>query len=190
MNMKKIGLCCSALALVLLTSACKPEPSGTTLIMGDSIAVGVSADVSSRLLMRNNAPLVLNNSIAGITASQDNLVQYWVGRVAASNADVIIVSLGGNDTGRIEGDLYDTLYPALYEIMESMQGAEVYWMIHQEGTLPQLEDFRYTVKSAANNFDYVTVLDMPLGVLGADGVHLTKQGVTEVSTFLVNHATQ
>ena len=188
--MKPLKVFCAALAIVSMTSACKPEPSGTTLIMGDSIAVGVSADVSSRLLMRDNAPLVLNNSIAGITASQNNLIQYWVGRVKASKADVIIVSLGGNDIGHIEGDLYDTLYPALYEIMESMQGAKVYWMIHQEGKLPRLDEFRYTVNSAARNFDYVTILDMPLGVLGPDGVHMTKKGVTETSTFLVKHATR
>lgn len=176
------------LLVILLASGCRPEPSGTTLIMGDSIAVGVSADVAMRLLVRNNAPLVINNSIAGITASQDNLVQYWVGRVAASKADVIIVSLGGNDIGQIQGDLYDTLFPALYEIMESMRGAEVYWLVHQEGKLPKLAEFRFVVYSVAANFEHVTVLDMPLGVLGPDGVHLSRQGVTDVSTFLVEHA--
>ena len=176
----------AASLLALLLGGCyAPAPTGTLLILGDSITVSLSAHLASTIVARDSAPLVINNTIGGMTASQDDSVQYWVGRIQAANAGEAIVSLGGNDAGRLKEEVYATLYPALVEIMQAFDGADVYWLIHQEGSIPALAEFRRAVMDAAAGFDNVRVMHMPLGVLGDDGVHLTPDSVEGVSNFIL-----
>lgn len=180
------------LGLTLLLSGCwTPSAPSTVMVMGDSIAVSFSARLASILMGRNTAPLVLNNSLAGMVAAENGADVYWVGRIAEArkhvgNLDTLVVSLGGNDVGRLTRyEISKVLGPALNDIMYASRGLKVYWVVHADGKLPNLDEFRRVLYRAASYYSHVTVLDLPTGVLEADGIHLTQAGVTLTTNMLL-----
>ena len=180
------------LALPLLLSGCwTPAAPNTVMVMGDSIAVSFSSVFASVLMARDKAPLVLNNSLAGMVAGADGANVYWAGRIAearkhVNNLDTLVVSLGANDVSRLtRHEISTVLAPALNDIMYASIGLKVYWVVHADGKLRNLDEFRRVLYQAATYYSHVTVLDLPTGVLGADDIHLTQAGVTLTTEMLL-----
>lgn len=180
------------LALPLLLSGCwTPAAPNAVMVMGDSIAVSFSARLASILMARDDAPLVLNNSLGGMVAEADGADVYWVGRIAEArkhvdNLDTLVVSLGVNDISLLtRHEISTVLGPALNDIMYASIGLKVYWVVHADGKPPNLDEFRRVLCQAASYYSHVTVLDLPTGVLGADDIHLTQAGVALTTEMLL-----
>ena len=179
------------IASMLLLSGCwTPAAPYTVMVVGDSIAVSFASRLAMMLTASDDAPLVLNNTVVGITASQEAADLYWVARIEEArshvdNLDTLVVSLGGNDTSYLSREELSTvLQPALDAIMFSTSDMEVYWVIHAGGNIPNLDEYRRVVYETAAQYG-VTVVDIPLGVLQQDEVHLTSRGVTMVVKLLL-----
>jgi lysophospholipase L1-like esterase len=117
------------------------------LILGDSIAVGVS----------KNRPECDVIAKSGITSP--NFVKAHITKNLS--ADTVLVSLGSNDAG------VNTLQ-ALTKLRKTIRAKSVYWILPAQFT-----DARYTVeKIALKNGD--TIVRIP--DVSADGIHPTSRG--------------
>ncbi len=130
----------TALLLTLSLAGCyKADIPCSVVLMGDSVMQETSGVLGFHLLRRDSAPMLINNSIGGMTTVAASADVYWAERLTNIQAEVdvsyIFVSLGINDINfyrqRPNGvnELWQYMPPAIDGIMNAAGGAEVYWLV-------------------------------------------------------------
>lgn len=129
------------------------------LILGDSIAVGVS----------NVRPECVSIAKGGWNSWQYN--KDYSAKAQNTPAKTIIISLGANDHKGVK------TYNELYKLREKLQGQRVFWILPNEQLKPkQVED----VKLIAISFGD-TVIERPKTNMSADNIHPTYKGYKELA---------
>ena len=202
MNIRKTFL---AAGMIASLSGCywQPEVSSTVLIMGDSIMEETSSVFVSTLSRRDNAPMVINNSMGGMTTVHDGSSEYWSGRVTAirgqTQVDTVFVSLGANDMAAYSGEdktldvvsIMEEFPTGLDLIMSSMDGVEVYWLvphIYMSGREEALTYVRQALADAEMRWDNLNLLyidEMP-EYIDEDNIHLNKDGESGVALMFID----
>jgi hypothetical protein len=170
---------------LVLTGCWKPEPTFTMLVMGDSIMQQQVGILTGQILMRDNAPIVINNAVGGITTDGP----YWSGRINAARAmapdlSIIFVSLGTNDGSLYSDDeaaLYAEFPAAVDAIMVAATGVEVYWQLpNAQSSMNHREAVRTILFEAAAAHDNLYLIEPEVGTgwFIADDIHLSGKGVS------------
>lgn len=182
----------AAIVLVVSLSGCYQTETGEAVfIIGDSLGMQFQSVLSTRIQLRDNAPLVMTNSIGGMAAAYNNSNEYWTGRIREvqkiTNLNVLIVSLGTNDgtlyaaTGT-GSDLYAQFPNAIDSIVESAQGVPVYWVIPSNKSgmrhKRKIRNMLYEAKAIHPNLTLVEVVE---NGLAEDNVHLSQVGETAIN---------
>ena len=129
------------------------------LILGDSIAVGVSQ---------------VKPECVAIAKGGWNSWQYnkdFGAKAQSKEAKTIIISLGANDHKGVK------TYNELYKLREKLQGQRVFWILPNERLKPKQVD---EVMMIAITFGD-TVIPRPINNMSADGVHPTGKGYKELA---------
>ena len=122
------------------------------LILGDSIAVGVSQ-------IRTECVAYAKSGIN----TKDYISKYGDKNLSGNT---VIISLGSNDLRKSNS------YPHLLELRSRVKATRVYWILPNEKLKPkQVED----IKSIAG-FHKDIVIDRPTGNMSPDQVHPTYKG--------------
>ena len=129
------------------------------LILGDSIAVGVSQ-------VRPECAVIAKSGWNSANYNKD-----FGAKAQSKEAKTIIISLGANDYTGIK------TYNELYKLREKLQGQRVVWILPNEKLKPKQVD---DVKLIAVSFGD-TVIERPKNNMSADGVHPTYTGYKELA---------
>jgi len=181
-----------AMVLTLVLSGClKPETDSAILVMGDSISQQIVANLSGHILFRDNAPMVFNNSIGGLPLAAQNSGQYWAGRItqakSISNLEAITVALLGNDGSfyTAEDDHEAEVADAFRQVMYAAGDTPVYWVIPSVEVVMNLhEELRGYAYEAASLYENLHIIEVPLGSLAEDELHLSPVGIMRVSHLI------
>jgi hypothetical protein len=195
-SMKIFKSISAAAILVICLSGCyKTETDEAIVIIGDSLGMQFQSILSTRIQMRDNAPLVITNSMGGMAAAYESAHLYWAGRVREvqkiTNISTLIVSLGSND-GTLYGlagtevDLIDQFPGAINSIVESAQGATVFWVIpSDESSMYYNDGIREMLQTASDVYPNLTLVEIGGGGLAEDNIHLSPEGQESVNDQLM-----
>jgi|TARA_R110000796_G_scaffold205364_1_gene321375 lysophospholipase L1-like esterase len=190
LKMKMFKILTAATMATVLTGCLIPEPPYTVMVMGDSIMHKQVAEFGTDMQLRDYAPLLFNNAIAGSSLAHNDQQDYWAGRIEASrnrayDLDVIFISLGTNDGTYYNGNAGQLLidFPlAIDVIMAKSVGVEVYWQPPSiESEAANVNRIRTMLFAAADLYDNLTIVDVPLGLMSPDGLHLSEAGASVMS---------
>jgi len=124
------------------------------MILGDSIAVGVSAV----------RPECVSHSRSGWNSSRWN--QDYLSAASSKSYKTIVISLGANDHAGVRTEA------ELRKMRESIKGSKVFWISPGQQRKPVAQA---AIEKIAKEYGD-TVLDRPQQQMSADGVHPTRQG--------------
>jgi len=165
--------------LVMLGGCYDPVADSTVLLMGDSIAQEMTDELSFELHTRDNAPILIVNGVAGMTASFDYSGEYWAGRISQANADTIFISLGTNDAGAADGRGLDLsgFESAATLILDAAGGAEVFWLLPSSSSgRPLMLEVRGMIEEAVALYPNAAVVEVGEDRHEQDNVHLSAKG--------------
>jgi len=196
----------TTLLLTLTLASCyKADIPCSVVLIGDSIMQETSGVLGFYLLRRDNAPMLINNSMGGMTTVAKGADVYWAERLANIQAETsvshIFVSLGTNDASfykqRPDGvnELWQYMPSALDSIMESVSpDVEVHWLVphiflHQ-GRLagPEVDVVRQMLAEAADRWDNLNLIyidDQPTWI-DPDLIHLSTLGEKGVALEMIS----
>ena len=182
-----------------LTGCYKADIPCTVALLGDSVMQETSGALGFHLLRKDSAPMLINNSIGGMTTVAAGADVYWAERLANIQAEVdvayVFVSLGINDINfyrqRPNGinELWMYMPPAIDKIVKAAQGAEVYWLVphitlhESKAAGPEVDVVRQQLAEAAVRWDNLRLIyidDKPEWI-DSDMIHLNALGETQVA---------
>ena len=194
----------TAVALVLSTlgthSGAEAAPSGTLLVVGDSLTVGASVlgkfSGSNRTVRASWKKVVIDAQV-GRTARQGAAIVTT--KVRSTRASAVMVALGTNDLmGRRTAVEARTLIDS---IMSATRGRPVLWVNIEFGTLPARERpararmFNTELRRASARWPNLRIADWNRSFtpnsrsrFNADGVHLTTSGYVTRAMFYAREA--
>lgn len=188
--MKKIAAV--VIMALALTGCFKPETDEAVIIMGDSLSMQFVTFLSAKIMLSNNAPLIINNTIGGMPTAWNGGGAYWAGRInvvrGITNVKSIAIALGTNDGTLYTaygGDLYGEFPAAVDAIMQASTGIDVYWVVPSiESRMSFRDDIRGMLYDAASVYDNLHILEIAEGGLSPDEIHLSQEGIEDVNRKL------
>ncbi len=207
-SMKKI-IAATALA-TSLTGCYDAEIPSTVLLTGDSVMQETSGVFGFNLLHNDVAPMLINNSMGGMTMVFGGADSYWSSRLTNIQSEVevntVFVSLGINDIGAYSklpngiNQMWQYVPDAIDSFMGSVDPAtEVHWLVphiflHQSGKhgSEEIDLMRQMLADAADRWDNLNLIyidDKPTWI-DTDMIHLNGLGESEVSKTMIERITQ
>ena len=195
----------TALLLTLLLAGCyEADIPCSVVLIGDSVMQETSGVLGFHLLRRDNAPMLINNSIGGMTTVAAGADVYWAERLTNIQAEVdvshVFVSLGINDVSfygqRPDGvnELWQYMPSALDSIMESVSpDVEVHWLVPHlcldDSRLagPEVQVIRQQLAEAAERWDnlHLIYIDDKPEWIDDDLIHLNTLGEKGVALEMI-----
>ena len=195
----------TALLLTLSLAGCyEADIPCSVVLIGDSVMQETSGVLGFHLLRRDNAPMLINNSMGGMTTVAAGADVYWAERLANIQAEVdvshVFVSLGINDVSfygqRPDGvnELWQYMPSALDSIMESVSpDVEVHWLVPHlcldDSRLagPEVQVIRQQLAEAAERWDnlHLIYIDDKPEWIDDDLIHLNTLGEKGVALEMI-----
>ena len=195
----------TALLLTLSLAGCyEADIPCSVVLIGDSVMQETSGVLGFHLLRRDNAPMLINNSIGGMTTVAAGADVYWAERLTNIQAEVdvshVFVSLGINDVSfygqRPDGvnELWQYMPSALDSIMESVSpDVEVHWLVPHlcldDSRLagPEVQVIRQQLAEAAERWDnlHLIYIDDKPEWIDDDLIHLNTLGEKGVALEMI-----
>lgn len=189
-----------------LTGCYEADIPCSVVLIGDSVMQETSGVLGFHLLRRNNAPMLINNSMGGMTTVAAGAEVYWAERLTRIQEEVdvkyVFASLGINDISfygqRPEGvnELWEAMPSALDKIMSSVAPSiEVYWLVphlcleNSRLSGPEVQVVRQQLAEAAERWDnlYLIYIDDNPEWIDSDLIHLNALGEKQVALKFISN---
>jgi len=177
----------TALLVFTLSGCYDPTVRENILFMGDSIAQEIVDDFGFSMLRRDEAPMIVNNSIGGMALDFIDSREYWVGRSIEIQAQVeigaVVISLGTNDANANTLNDYPAAIDALMDTFPVT--TRVLWLVPTLiSTVERGQLARQLIIDAEGRHSNLTIVYIDGMGHDADEIHLTPKGEERVARQL------
>jgi lysophospholipase L1-like esterase len=192
-----------------LTGCYDAEIPSKVLLTGDSVMQETSGVLAFYLLHNDDAPMLINNSMGGMTMVFGGTDVYWADRLTNIQSEVavdtVFVSLGINDINAFgqQPDGINQMWEYVPDSIDSFMGSldsdvEVHWLVphiflHQSRLAgPEVDVMRQMLAEAADRWDNLNLIyidDQPTWI-DEDLIHLNTLGEKGVALEMIGRIAQ